>query len=64
MFMRSWVRIPAQYTTWIFFHINLLENLYCLFEKDINYLNDKKAIYKTLFNHCNFKRGLPTHLCV
>ena len=34
MFVRSWVQIPAQYTGWTFFHIDLLSKLYqCLFEK-------------------------------
>ena len=36
MFERLWVRIPALYTEWTFFHIDLLLQLYCLFEKTKN----------------------------
>ena len=33
MFERLWVRTPVLYNGWNFFHIDLLEKLYCLFEK-------------------------------
>ena len=36
MFERLWVWIPASYTGWTFFCIDLLYKLYCLFEKTKN----------------------------
>ena len=36
MFERSWVQIPVPYTGWTFFHIVLLQKMYCLLEKTEN----------------------------
>ena len=36
---RLWSQIPVPDTGWTFFHINLLYNLYCLFEKAENIFN-------------------------
>ena len=43
IFERLWVRIPAPYTRWTFFHIDFLYKLYCLFEKTKNKKNEKEA---------------------
>ena len=53
MFERLWARIPAPYTGWTFFHIDLLYNLDCLFEKTEN--KQKEAGVGPFNKDCNFR---------
>ena len=59
IFERLWVRIPAPYTRWTFFHIDFLYKLYCLFEKTKNKKKRKRGRGWAIFKNNRFQ-----HFCV
>ena len=52
MLKRSWVQIPTPYTGLTFFHIDLLQKLYRLFEKTKNKPERGRGWPILIFNSC------------